>query len=202
MKIPFIYLILLSFFISCKGDQPASVKENLADEYAVINQTMAQLGNKLRKIRSGYYKPLCAPFNTDWDYFNKEYNQKERGIIIDRLLNKEVDTSNVCWTAIEIEIINDSLHELDTLKPTLLDITKLNIPKNIILITRSDSLYSTKWKSQGISYSRVLIDSTNKTAYYQYSYSNGGLYGEGFEIFCKFKNGAWAIVETRQLWIS
>lgn len=132
----------------------------------------------------------------------KSITKKEREIIIDCLLNKGVDTSNICWTAIEIEIITDSLYELDSLKSALLDLTKLNIPKNILLITRSDSLYSTKWKSQGISYSRVLIDSTNKTAYYQYSYSNGGLAAEGFEIFCEFKNGAWTIVESKQLWIS
>lgn len=202
MKTPFIYLFLLSFLISCKGNDPASIKENLADEYAVINQTMAQLGNKLRKIKRGYYKPPCAAFNTDWDSFNKAYNQKERKIIIDRLLNKGVDTSNVCWTAIEVEIINDSLYELDSLKTNLLDITKLNIPKNIILITRSDSLYSSRWQHEGISFSRVLIDYKTNTARYQYSYSNGGLDGEGFEIFCEFKNGAWTIIESKQLWIS
>lgn len=171
------------------------------DEYTVLNHILPQLG-EMSPISFYFTRPYLSD-SIEKKIFFEKHDSNQRQLMFSNLKNQGIDSSEVNFGSIQIQVIGETLEAFDSLNSVKIDLNRINRPKGVILITENDTLYNKEeMEFKRFTLSRVLIDKETNKAYFEYGISKGGLSGGGYKVEAILKNGAWTILKKKMTWIS
>ena len=202
-----IQILLLFYtitFINCdnlKIDNAKEFSNTEIDslEYSVFNQTLSSIGERI--LFNQYY--IVFEESKELEYFLERFQKiDDTTSLFDKIKNENLDTTKTRLSRIDFLYFADSLKSFKKLKEKKFLISKINHPKEILLISKNDEILNNIYPIKKVTLSRVFFSEDFKKAEYRIEVIRGDWDAISYIIYCEYKNGAWYIFDKKVIAIS